>query len=154
MPLLDVVAVNLRVLISVRLEIVLPVKTATNDLKFGVVTTTVSVPLAGAVQLHQMVRVVGASEIFCGSPGSLPAARVEPLVSTGNPINVMRFAKLSLEGRPTLRSIASAKAVAPESSIARAVIMYWPGVALVQSSEKGLFVTALNKIKPAPGSVR
>src|SRR5713101_4225545 len=98
------------------------------------VATTLIAPLTGAVQLHQTVLEVGRSEMESGSPGSLPAATVDPVARAGSPASSMRLVNRSFNGAPMERGTAAESALAPKSSTALAVKRYRPTEALLQTS--------------------
>src|SRR5262245_5088080 len=81
---------------SVRLERTLPVKRLTRVLKLLPVVVSVSPPSAGAVQVHQTD--LAASKEGSGSPGSIVASMLFPVVETLLPDKTMRVAKLSFSG--------------------------------------------------------
>ena len=84
------------------------------------VRTIVLVPAAGAIQSLQVLCRTGNPEAESGSPDSAPAAKVDAVAETGTPSKLMRSAKLSLAGLPTVIGTVEA-ALAPASLTSFAV---------------------------------
>src|SRR2546428_9898446 len=82
---------------SERLERTLPVYRVRSVSKLLPLVVSVSPPSAGAVQVHQTD--FAASNDGSGSPGSIVASMLLPVVLTLVPEIAVRVAKLSLSGR-------------------------------------------------------